>query len=398
MDEIGLESGSFGPECLEAVTRLGHERASLTSILASMVDGILLVDADDKVAYWNPRAGELLGASFAPSVRWSLDALERHLAACTVDPERSLSALRRAPDELHDLPTVELDILRSRRLVQARLFPIHGPNAEDLGCGILLRDITDRREADRVKARLLAMVSHELRAPLASIKGFATTLLRRDVEWDGDAQHEFLEIIDRESDRLTELVDDLFDSSRLILGEYPIELETTHLGGLLRGVVSQAAARASTHRFVTHVPDELPPARADERRIRQVLHNLLDNASKYSPEGSTIQVGVQVQGGELLISIRDQGPGIAAAEQGLIFEPFYRGQATRGSRQKGLGLGLAICRGIVDAHGGRIWVESQPGQEASFHFTLPIAEPVAEPEDDMGMDLVAESVNDGRWT
>ena len=193
MHEIGLESGSLGPECLEAVTRLGHERASLASILASMVDGILLVDAEEELVYWNPRASELLGASFAPSVGWSLDELERHLAACTVDPERSLSALRRLPVELHALPTVEMDILRPRRLVQARLFPIHGADAEDLGCGIMLRDITDRREADRTKARLLAMVSHELRAPLASIKGFATTLLRRDVEWDGNAQREFLD-------------------------------------------------------------------------------------------------------------------------------------------------------------------------------------------------------------
>ena len=378
MDEIGWEPGSFGPECLEAVARLGHERASLASILASLVDGILLVNAGQELVYWNPRAVELLGANFEPGIGWSLDELNRRLAACTVDPERSLAELRRAPDELHALPTVDLDILRPRRLVQARLFPIHGSDAEDLGCGIMLRDITDRREADRTKARLLAMVSHELRAPLASIKGFATTLLRRDVEWDGNAQREFLEIIDQESDRLTGLVDDLFDGSRLMLGEYPIEMEAMSLGDLLDEAVAQATTRAPAHRFVASVPAGLPLARADERRIRQVMHNLLDNASKYSPEGSIIRIEARAQDDDVVVTVRDQGPGIAADEQGLIFEPFYRGQATRGSRQKGLGLGLAICRGIVDAHGGRIWVESTPGRGAAFHFTLPTAKPGVE--------------------
>ena len=196
-------------------------------------------------------------------------------------------------------------------------------------------------------------------------------------------------IIDQESDRLTELVDELFDGSRLMLGEYPIELETMSLGDLLEEAVAQAVTRAPTHLFVMNVPSGLPPARADERRIRQVMHNLLDNASKYSPDGTIVQIEAQAQAGNLVITIRDHGLGIAVAEQSLIFEPFYRGQATRGSRQKGLGLGLAICRGIVDAHGGRIWVESQPGQGAAFRFTLPIAKPGAEFEGELGTELMA---------
>jgi PAS domain S-box-containing protein len=363
---------------IEAPTRehLEQRNATLSSLLASMTDGIALMDSDDRLAYWNPQVAKLLGQGFELSLGMSREAFIEQLAARTLDPEGVQVELERAAKGLEGVQRHEVELVHPHPCVlQLVFFLIHGPEGQDWGCGLTVRDVTEHKEAEDIKAQLLATVAHELRTPLASIKGFATTLLREDIEWDEESRREFLQIINEESDRLTILVDEILDTSRLVLGKYPLDLAKVQLQPLVDDIINQAKTRTEQYRFVLNIPTQLPNARADPYRIKQVLHNLVDNALKYSPEGSKITIEIRTTDHELLTSVSDTGRGIPTEEQTLIFELFYRGETSKSGKQMGLGLGLPICRSIIEAHGGRIWVDSMVGEGSTFFFTLPVAKP-----------------------
>jgi two-component system sensor histidine kinase KdpD len=224
-----------------------------------------------------------------------------------------------------------------------------------------------------MKLQLLSTVSHELRTPLASIKGYTTSLLREDITWDQKTQRDFLEIIDAEGDRLAELISNLLDMSRIDAGSLAMELEEVRLGTLLRDAIAAAKIQAPQHVFSLHIPARLPLVSADPRRIRQVLHNLLENAVKYSPPGSKVAVAVRHDPPFVRISVIDEGIGIPQEYQERVFERFFQVDSASTRRVGGSGLGLAISRSIVEAHGGRIWVQSEPGNGSTFIFTLPVA-------------------------
>jgi signal transduction histidine kinase len=247
------------------------------------------------------------------------------------------------------------------------------------------RHVETYRELDRLKSELLQTVSHELRTPLGAIKGFTTTLLEHDRKLTREEKREFLEIIDQESDRLRGLIEDLLDMSKIEAGVLQLDLQAVSVATLVGEAVKTVASHSPEHQFEAAVPPDLF-VEADPRRIRQVLHNLLENAVKYSPDGGTVQVAAtragHNQGGSpgewVVISVRDQGIGIARHELARVFDRFHRVDNEVGRRVGGSGLGLAICRGIVEAHGGRIWAESEPGKGSTFSFTLPAA--LAEPQ------------------
>jgi signal transduction histidine kinase len=229
-----------------------------------------------------------------------------------------------------------------------------------------------------MKSQLLSTVSHELRTPLASIKGFATTLLRQDVKWDEATQRDFLRIIEEETDRLAEIIDNLLDMSQIEAGALRIAKEPVQLRQMIREVVDEMRMRTEAHYFVVDLPAELPRVLIDPRRIRQVLHNLIGNAIKYS-KGGQITVACEVESdrrgepGRMVVSVADQGEGIQPQFIDKIFERFFQVDGASTRRVGGSGLGLSISRGIVEAHGGKIWVESVVGQGSTFRFTLPLA-------------------------
>ena len=231
------------------------------------------------------------------------------------------------------------------------------------------------RELDGLKSELLSTVSHELRTPLASIKGYAGTLLRTDVEWDNDTRREFLQIIDEESDRLGELIEDLLQMSQIEAGVMRVDLRRCRLPRVIHRVVKKARATAVRHQVAVNIPPDFPEVRADLRRVEQVLRNLVENAVKYSPEGGTVTVRGDVEGEAAVISVSDEGIGIAPEDLGRVFDRFYRADGTAVRKAGGTGLGLSICQGIVEMHGGRIWVESQPGVGSTFRFSLALAGP-----------------------
>ena len=237
------------------------------------------------------------------------------------------------------------------------------------------RDLADAlaqlEKANQHKSDLLSTVSHELRTPLGAIKGYATALLRFGPRIRQAERREFLESIDAAADRLSALIEDLLLAQRLENG-LPITPEPLNLAELAEEVVAELAPRAIDHDFVCLLPPDLPLARGDPRRVRQVLANLLDNAVKYSPDGGEICVAASVRNGDLLVKVRDEGLGIPADHLTRVFERFHRVETGATRTTRGTGLGLAICQGLVQAQGGRIWVESAgAGQGSTFSFTLP---------------------------
>jgi two-component system sensor histidine kinase KdpD len=226
------------------------------------------------------------------------------------------------------------------------------------------------QETDRLRTALLNSVSHDLRTPLASIKASASSLLDRDIQWSDAERDEFLTIINTEVDRLTRLVHNLLDMSRIEAGALDPRLVECSLAEVVGPVVSRARA-ASRQRVDVDVPDELPPVLVDPVRLDQVLTNLLDNARAYAA-GGPVQVVARQAGGTVELRIVDHGPGIPGLERERIFDQFYRLKGG-GRRPEGTGMGLAICRGIVEAHGGRLRVETTPGGGATFVLTLPVS-------------------------
>ncbi len=344
--------------------------------LKSLVDGLLLIDAKGEVTFWNPRAEQLLGWATGELRGLRASEMIDRLAARATTPDVVRSALLDAFEPEAEDSAIDFELSpspqRGTRILAAHIFPLCEEVAGRLGTGILLRDVTHERESDAMKSQLLSTVSHELRTPLASIKGFATTLLRQDVKWDEATQRDFLRIIEEETDRLAEIIDNLLDMSQIEAGALRIAKEPTQLRQMIREVVDEMRMRTEAHYFVVDLPAELPRVLVDPRRIRQVLHNLIGNAIKYS-KGGQITVACEVEGDHVVVSVSDQGEGIPPQYIDNIFERFFQVDGASTRRVGGSGLGLSISRGIVEAHDGRIWVESAAGQGSTFHFTLPLA-------------------------
>lgn len=232
--------------------------------------------------------------------------------------------------------------------------------------------VVEYEELDRLKGNLLATVSHELRTPLAIIKGYSTMLVDYNRRLRSEEKKEYLQSIDRATDRLTELIDHLLDMSRLEAGLLKLDKQPTNISQLIQEVVAEAKLRAPRHTIETDERQRLPTVEVDARRIRQVLDNIIDNAIKYSNKESKVVVSAQRAGQELLISVADQGIGIPSHELEMVFDRMYRIEQRLTPEMGGIGLGLAICKGLITAHGGRIWVESELGKGSTFCFTLPL--------------------------
>jgi PAS domain S-box-containing protein len=231
--------------------------------------------------------------------------------------------------------------------------------------------VVEYRELDRVKTNLLSTISHELRTPLASIKGYSSMLLMYDRKLNKMQKNESIEAIDRSTDRLTELIDHLLDMSRLDAGILKLTLSPVNPQQILTAAVDEAKLRSPHFRFKNEIKGKLPGIMADARRLRQVIDNILENAIKYSPENTLITVKTEVKQDEMLVSITDQGRGIPEGEYQKIFERMYRIEQRLQKDPGGLGLGLSLCKALVEGHGGRIWVESVVDKGSTFYFTIP---------------------------
>ena len=232
------------------------------------------------------------------------------------------------------------------------------------------------REVDRLRSELIANVSHELRTPLGLINISCSSLLMDDVEFDRDTQRNFLSSIEEEVGKLERIVENLLDLGRVEGGLLRLEKQPTDLAELARNVIRAMKTLSTQHSFECNIVSEPLMATVDAKRIEQVLRNLLDNAIKYSPNGGKISIQASLEKSQILISVTDQGIGIPADVWDKVFDRFYRAENVITLRMRGAGLGLSVCQGIVEAHGGLIWVESQPGVGSIFCLTLPAEQTV----------------------
>jgi signal transduction histidine kinase len=236
-----------------------------------------------------------------------------------------------------------------------------------------VRNITRFREADEMKSTFISVVSHELKTPVALIKGYASTLRRQDAHWDQQTVHDSLQVIEEESDRLAELIDNLLDASRVQAGNFRLTLVELDIDEVVVKVVKKFQMQARGHRLIADIRSDLPLVHADEARITQVLSNLISNAIKYTPEGSEVRVTGSETPKDVIITVHDQGQGIQPEEQAQLFTRFYRADNPATHRAQGAGLGLYLSKAIIEAHGGRIWAESDGKTGSHFSFSLPRA-------------------------
>jgi len=232
-------------------------------------------------------------------------------------------------------------------------------------------DVSALKEADEIKTSFLAGISHDLKTPLALIRGYAETLRRPDVSWDRETIESSLAVIQEEAEFLTNLVNALLDAAQLGRGKLTLHLSEVSIVELAMKMVERFRALQEGHEWSLEFPPDFPTVRADAERIREVLQNLLSNAVKYSPRGTRITVGGWVEPERIGVFVRDEGPGLSLDEQRRVFERFTRGRSHITQKTYGAGLGLYLCRAIVEQHGGKIWTENLPERGAVFYFTLP---------------------------
>src|SRR5436190_21415653 len=230
------------------------------------------------------------------------------------------------------------------------------------------------RRTDALRAALLSSVSHDLRTPLSSIKAAASSLLQEDVQWDEEARRSFAVAIENEADRFNRLVGNLLDMSRIEGGALKPEKVWYPVDELIHDVLGHMQTQLQDRTVVTDLPEDMPPVELDYLQIDQVLTNLLENAVRYTPPETPIEISAHVEGEEMVISVADRGPGVPAVDLERIFDKFYRVSGRTSDRPTGSGLGLAVSRGLIEAHGGHIWAENRESGGAVFRFTLPLKE------------------------
>jgi len=345
------------------IRTLTEERNLSAAILGSMVEGVAVVNARERLLFANPGFAEILELDAPPQPGSAL-----------VEVVRQTELIEAVREVLKGAPRVETEIVTGT--LRQRFFAVTVASvraAEASGAVVVLHDITDLRKLERVRRDFVANVSHEFKTPLTAIQGFAETLLAGAMD-DRQNRLRFLEIILDHSRRLARLTDDLLKLSKMDAERLELEIRRLSVSQFVESCIetTQRSAAEKDLRISVNVGEKLPDIAADRRLLAEVLQNLLDNAIQYTPSGGQIMVSASANGNEVTFTVSDTGIGIPRADQPRIFERFYRVDVARSREVGGTGLGLSIAKHLVEAHGGRIWVESEVGQGSQFHFTVPV--------------------------
>jgi PAS domain S-box-containing protein len=369
-----------GKRCMIAVATDITERKQSEELIKTVAHSSplgIFIAQDDKLQYTNLQFQQLTGYSERELLNKELLSL---VAAEDSDVVKSSTIFTLQEKNPYPCEYRILNKTGQIKWVMQTVSPIHYQGREAI-LGNLM-DITERKylerkvieyeELSKMKSDLLSTVSHELRTPLATIKGYSTMMLDYFPKLSSYEKRDYLKSIDNSTDRLAILVDNLLDTSRMEAGLLKLQKASTSLTRLIRRSATEASIRAIQHHIITLLAKKLPMVNIDAKRIRQVLDNLIDNAVKYSQPGTEVLISSRQVGQEILINVADQGSGIPAEELTNIFDRMYRIEQRLSSGVEGIGLGLYICQRLVEAHGGRIWVESKLGKGSTVYFTLPI--------------------------
>ena len=358
---VGLALEQLLARQRELDRQVSKDAAEVRAVLAALTDGLLVVDSSQHILICNPAFEQLYGQSRIATgtalldiVRDS-DVIEPIRAA--LDQARARVAEVTAPDRKKQLQLTAVPITQ---------------NGEASGVVAVFHDISRLKQADEIRRDFVANVSHELRTPLSIFHGNLETLLEPGDLDENETRHIY-EVMKRHSDRLNLLVNDLLSLARVESKEANLQLAEIKLRDFLESVTRDWAKRLAGKnlRLELEVPDNFPTLRIDERRLEEVVHNLLDNAVKYSHQNGRILIQARAPDQEVVLSVRDEGVGIAANDLPRIFERFYRADRARSRELAGTGLGLSIVKHIAQLHGGRVEAESVVGQGTTIRVILP---------------------------
>lgn len=373
-DKLKSFAGQKQSEVVMLSQTLQDEREKLQSVLQTIGEGVIVLDRESKVVMCNRRVSEVLGLPTETVVGCDLHELIDQIRHRLVDPdgvERQVRELKSDPAQLDEI-VLEVD---GPGGLWVRLFstPMQGVDGKILGRIAASLDLNREREVDRLKVEFLSTISHELRTPLTSIKG-ALGLIRGGAAGTASADmRELLDIALTNADRLITVINDILDIFQLERGEMRMRMAPLYLPKSVERVMEAVATQAQLRQVCLEVdlPESLPAVCGDARRIEQVLVNLLANAIKFSPERSRVIIAARAQGERVVISVQDFGRGMSPDFQARLFSAFEHAQSALTRESQGAGLGLAICRRIMDAHGGEMRVESEEGKGSTFYVTLP---------------------------
>ena len=340
----------------------GQQR--LQAVLDSIDDGLLMIDQQGRLEHLNPVAQRQLG--------WDEGRLGQPLGEALQRPELDQQlqtvlrggSLERLPEDL------SVDIEGENRLLTYSLTPVCQPKGPILGAVMVLHDVTEQRAFERVRSEFVLRASHELRTPVTGMH-MAFGLFLERARFDPQSREtDLLNTVNEEMQRLMQLINDLLNFSRYQNGMQKLTLAPCNLQQMLEDASARIAAQAAARHIelVLELQEPLPVLNADQAQLERVLDNLLDNALRHTADGGQIRLQARRHGERVIISIEDNGEGIAYSQQGRIFEPFVQ----VGRKKGGAGLGLALCKEIVQLHGGRIGVYSRPGQGTQFYMALPL--------------------------
>jgi PAS domain S-box-containing protein len=352
---------------LAAMKQLRAEKARIDTLVEEMVDGVLAVDAENRIVLVNSVARDLLGLQSGKLEDQPLSSLRLH--PCLMELfSRPLGVETRSASE-------EIDLLEDgSRCIRATVAYIEGMAGEAAGKCAVFTDITHFKQLDQMKTDLVSFVSHELKTPLTSISLYGHLLREKIQAQSLEAALDNAAAIDRQATRMKHMVEDFLNLSRIEAGR-PLDMffqQLPQVRAFVEEVVMIEARTTHDHEFSLDIPHELPPLWADRGKLEEVLINLVNNAIKYSPDGGLIEVKLQPVNGMIEFSVKDSGLGIAPEEQCRLFQRFQRVCRDSAQRISGTGLGLFVCKALIEAHGGRIWFDSEPGHGSTFYFTVPL--------------------------
>ncbi|NLN75502.1 MAG: GAF domain-containing protein [Armatimonadetes bacterium] len=355
-----------------------EEKEELEHVIESVYAGIVMVHQNGRVMQMNSSARTMFGVDQGERLTGDYVSIVKNEAV-----QALINKALEETDELEEeiSMTVPGDD-ENERIYQVQTALVRGEDQSVIGVVAIFNDITEIRSIERMKTAFVSTVSHELRTPLTSIKGFISTLLQ-DVDgfYDADTVHEFYTIIDQECDRLTRLISDLLNVSRIEAGRaLDLNPGQVNLSEVVEKVVAAQKSYTNKHEFEIDLDPNLPTIVADNDKVDQILTNLTNNAVKYSPKGGIITVTGKPEDGVVRISVSDQGMGIPKEHIEKLFDRFHRIDNRDTRKVGGTGIGLYLVKHLVEAHGGKIWVESEEGQGSSFIFELPNCPPQFESE------------------
>jgi two-component system, OmpR family, phosphate regulon sensor histidine kinase PhoR len=365
LDQLACALDETATRVNTSISVLTDERNRSSAILGSMIEGVAVISGDERIIFSNSAFSRILGLE-------DVHEIEGRPLLEVARQSDLLAAIKMALNGQEQVSSeIVVGTVRPRSFAVTAA-PVQASNHK--GAVLVLHEITDLRRLERVRQDFVANVSHEFRTPLTAIQGFAETLLSGALE-DPVNRRRFVEIIREHASRLARLTGDLLKLSRIEAGQLKLEFHPVSVGQLIESCVETAQLKAVPRQLAlhVHVPEELPAARGDANSLQEVLQNLLDNALQYTPAGGTIEVSALCSDGNVVVTVADTGIGIPQMEQERIFERFYRVDAARSREAGGTGLGLSIARHIMEAHGGRLWVESAVGEGSRFHFSIPIS-------------------------